>query len=495
MRVLLINPPNAVRVAWNFPITIFQPLGIAYIAAMLERHGYIVKILDALAEGWRNERIKDGILKVGLDDQDIKDALNDFRPDVVGISALFSSQALQAFNVAKLVKEYDKRIIVLMGGSHPTSQPEHTLANDNIDYIICGEGELAILKFLERVKDKKDISSVPGLAYRNSGNIRKNPAEYIKDLNNLPFPARHLLPMQKYFDAAKKVKASRSISTYGKRWATIFTSRGCPFKCIFCTISQTMGKNWRSRSPENVFSEIELLVKKYKIQHLDIEDDNLTLNKERAKAIFDLIIKSGLCFEWSTPNAIRADTVDEELIIKMKQSGCNRTIVAPESGVQRIVDEVIKKKIDLNKVEQVVRWCKKHKLLVESFFVIGFPGETKDDIRNTIEYAKKLKQIGSDDCAFYIATPFYGTELYHIAESKNYLAPTYDRNNLNTLSGEPAIQTKDFTIEELKTLWQEALRINPPISLGRIKLALRIFVADPFRFFKYAYQQIKRLLS
>lgn len=497
MKVLLINPSNSVLAKWNFPLNIFQPLGLAYIAGVLEKAGFEVKILDALALGWKNERIIGQFKYVGLTEEEIKDEIRKYKPDVVGISFLFTSQAKEAEKVARAVKKVNKNIFIMAGGAHATTLPEYVLKSPFVDVVVLGEGEYTTLELVKKIKNKENWRQTLGIAFRDQFNvIRKTAARApIENLDDLPLPARHLLPMGIYFEAAKKVKASRSISTFGKKWATIITSRGCPFGCTFCTIHLVMKRGWRPRSPENVVSEIEQLVKDYGIEHLDMEDDNFTLNKERAKKILDLMAQKGIKLEWSTPNGIRADTVDEELIKKMKESGCTRTIVAPESGNQYVVDNIIKKRINLERIKEVVKWCKKYGLLVESFFVLGFPGETKAQMMDTIRFGKELRKLGADDCAFYIATPFYGTELYQIVREKGYLKEDMSPDMLNTLSGEPLYETEDFTREELLQIWEKAKKVNPPISFGRIKLAFTIFKADPFRAFNYARESLGRILK
>jgi len=493
-RILLINPPNAVPKDWNFPIAVFQPLGLAYIAAVLEENEYTVSILDAIAEGWKKERVIDGMKFTGLSYEEIGDKIKKYSPEIVGISAPFTSQADCALKIANVVKNVDKDITTIIGGAHASVRPEDCLSNPNVDYVVIGEGEHTVLELVEKIQTNPDaVNNIKGIAYKNNAIVVKTPARpFIEDLDSIPFPARHLLPMQSYFEAAKNVRSSRSISTFNKRWATVITSRGCPFGCIFCSIHTVMGRKWRARSPENVVDEIEHLVNEYRVQHLDIEDDNLTLDKKRAEKIFDLMMERGLDIEWSTPNGVRADTLDENLIIKMKKSGCKRIIVAPESGNQQVIDNIIKKKINLNKVEEVVKLCKKHKLLVESFFVIGFPGETKENIRETIEYEKKLRKLGVDDCATYIATPFYGTGLYKIAKENGYLRGCFKEDALNTLSGEPLIETPEFTANELKELYQEALKVNPPISIGRLKLAITMLLRDPLRAVVYIKEQLHK---
>lgn len=497
MKVLLINPPNSVPAKWDFPLNIFQPLGISYIAALLEKEGYDVKILDALALGWKNERIIDGIKYTGLTQKEIAEEVKNFGPDIVGIAFLFTFQAREGHNLAKTVKKLNPNIFVIAGGAHATTLPKEVLDDPMIDCAVIGEGEYTVKELIKKIENDNDWRDIQGIAYKNKrGEVVENPKRApIGNLDELPFPARHLLPMETYQEAAKKVKSSRSISTFNKRWATIITSRGCPFNCVFCTIHLVMNKGWRARSPENVVAEIKELRDKYGVEHLDIEDDNFTLKKERTKEILDRIAEKKIKITWSTPNGIRADTVDEELIKKMKQSGCTRTIVAPESGNQEVVNNIIGKMIDLEKISQVVRWCKKYKLLVEAFFVLGFPGETKQQMRDTINYAKKLRGMGADDCAFYIATPFYGTRLYQILVEKGYLKENPDIDMLNTLSGEPLYETEDFTKKELLEIWEEAKKVNPPISRGRARLALAMFRADPLRAFSYAKEGLGRLVK
>ncbi len=490
MKVLLINTPQSAPAKWSFPITIFMPMGIAYIAAVLEKNGIEVKILDALAAGWRNTRREDGFECTGLTPEEILSEIRAYAPSIIGITSPFTTQVRQVKAVAALAKQYDARVPVVVGGPHPSIQPKQTLDCPDIDYAIVGEGEYAFLEFVRRWEAKADVTGIPGLAFRRDGVVTVNPPEIITDLDALPFPAYHLLPMGEYYEAARRVRASRSISTYGKRWATLITSRGCPYQCVFCSIKPTMGYRWRARSPENVLAEMEYLIRTHQIRHFDIEDDNFSLNPDRFSRILDLIIERKLDIEWSTPNGIMAQTLNEELIRKMKQSGCTRVVFAPESGDQEVVRKVIHKNIDLGRVEDAVRWARKYGLKSECFFVLGCPGETIENMRATIAFARRLRRLGADDCGFFLATPFHGTELRRLAEEKGWLLNPYGDDSLNTLSGEPMIATPDFTAEQLKAIWREAQRVNPPLSLGRIKLALAMLVGDPMRFVTFAKTQL-----
>ncbi|MCX6731731.1 MAG: radical SAM protein [Candidatus Parcubacteria bacterium] len=245
-------------------------------------------------------------------------------------------------------------------------------------------------------------------------------------------------------------KGARLIYTFNERWTSIFTSRGCPYNCNFCTINLTMGRQFRQRSPENVLAEIKQVCHDYNIKHINFEDDNLTLDKKRAERIFDLMIKNKLNITWSTPNGIRVENIDDGLVQKMKKSGCRRVFVAPESGVQRVVTEIIGKNLDLKKIEQAVIIFKKYGIIVDGSFVIGHIGETKKEIWKTILFALKLKKLGMNTAGFHIATPYYGTRLYEEAKQKGYLRKDFDENLLSTR--EPLIITPEWNQFQIKRM-------------------------------------------
>jgi magnesium-protoporphyrin IX monomethyl ester (oxidative) cyclase len=488
MKILLINPPNSVEEKIDFTINVFQPLGLAYIAAVLEKNNYQVKILDAMAEGFDQERVQKGRRRIGLDYFQIKKEIKKFEPDIVGVSTLFSLQANETHNIIDLVKKIDRNIITVVGGSHPTIQPESMLKNKNVDYVIRGEGEYVILEFVRAIEKNQSVNDIRSLSYRsNNDEVINNPRrEVIKDLDNLPFPARHLLPMGRYFEAAKKVRVTEGLAAYGKRWTGIITSRGCPFMCTFCSVHLTMTRFWRARSPENVVNEIKDFVEKYGIQYFDILDDNLTLIPERTKEICKLLIESKLRIKWSTPNGIRADKVDEELIGLMKRAGCIRLKVAPESGNQEVLDKMIKKNLDLKKVKEVVALCKKHGLPVEAFFMVGFPEETESNIKDTIKYAKELRKRGCEYCYFFVATPYFGTEMYKDAVSKGYLDESkYHPDALFTTTGKSIMRNPRLLPKKLEELLKIANKINPVLTKSRLGVALYLLHSDPLRALKY----------
>ena len=490
MKVCLINPPLIVPRRWT-PPTIFQPLGLAYIAAVLEKK-HSVSILDACADGWKNFKVVDDQYYLGLDLNQIQEKIIKIKPEIVGISIPFSIIEKNVLAITEIVKKIDKNIFVFLGGAHASVVPEQLLTSPDVDFVIIGEGEDTILELVQ-ILEKKEFKRLPfikGIAYRRSNEIlRTAPREFIQNLDALPFPSRHLLPMETYFLAAKEGRGPRRLYVPHYRWATVITSRGCPYYCIFCSVHLTMGNIFRARSPESVVQEIAELIRKYDIKHINLEDDNLTLDKQRFERICDLIIKQNLRFTWSAPNGIRADTIDENLVKKMKLSGCYRVFVAPESGVQEVVNTIIKKNLDLKKIEETVILFKKYGVIVDGSFVIGLPGETKEDIQKTIKFALKLRKLGMDKAGFHIATPYYGTELYQITRDKGYLKKDF---NLQLLSPEePLIETPEWTGKELRDLqlmagwlvnfnFSEILR-NPWFALKKIFLN---FIKNPSRFRK-----------
>ena len=241
--------------------------------------------------------------------------------------------------------------------------------------------------------------------------------------------------------------------------------------CICCSIHVVMSRKWRGRSPENVVDELEQVIHTYGIKQVDFNDDNMTLNKKRIAVICDLIVERGLDFEWYTPNGVRADTLDENLLTKMKASGCKKIRIAPESGVQRIVDDIIRKDLSLKEVEKAVILAKKVGIKVGCFFVIGFIGETKENIEATINFAYELRKLGADSFVFSIAAPLYGTELYEQAKRGGFLRECFSDEALS--AAEPLIETPEFNAKELRELCARANLVNPPFTRDKLMKAIR----------------------
>lgn len=473
MRVCLINPPRIQPKAWGKP-SVYQPMDLAYVAAVLEKD-HEVEVIDVPNEGWEIlEEMEGAMYRQGLKNEAIAQRIKNFKPELVVMPIPFSGWARAAFQVAATVKSVDKNIKVTVFGLHASTRTKECLEQDNIDYVIIGEPEITALELANNLASNKEykessLSNVKGLGFIANGKVTITESRpFIENLDTLPFPARHLLPMKQFFEAARKVPISGNLKKPSIR---MLTSRGCPQNCIFCSNNIVMGRRWRGRSAENVVDEIEQIVKTYGVRQIDFLDDNIAFNRKRLEIICDMLIQKKLWIEWCTPNGVRADSLDAELLAKMRSAGCKKILVAPESGVQRIVDEVIKKKQSLTKVEEVVAAAHKLGIKVGCFFILGMIGETKEDIKQTIAFAQKLRKLGAEYFYFSYATPLYGTELYRQAKEGGFLTEDFSDDALSEVK--PLIETQEFTADDLRCLAAEANLVNPTVTRDRLLRAVR----------------------
>ncbi|MGZ7208883.1 MAG: B12-binding domain-containing radical SAM protein [Methanobacterium sp.] len=380
--VMLINPydENALKNALGF---ITPPMNLMYLASSLEKASYSVKIID-------DDLIQMGYEKVSM----LAEKLN---PQIVAVTAT-TSTIKSALKYVELVKNILSDSLTVIGGPHTTFMPFETLkSSEALDVVVMGEGEETIVDLANHATENKELGEVSGIVYRDlkSGNLKATPNRpLIKDLDSLPFPARHLVPFESY-GASKE-------QTGG-----IITSRGCVYSCNYCSSSLIMGKKFRSRSPDNVVDEIEELIDKYQIRDIGFMDDTFMLNKRRANDIADEIKARGL--DLSFVASSRVDRVDQSLLQNLKSSGMKTIYYGVESGSQRILD-LMKKNITLKNAENAVKSAKNVGLEVLTSFILGYPGETEEDMNKTIDFSTKLDP---DYCQYSILTPFPGTPIYN----------------------------------------------------------------------------------
>jgi len=474
-RVLLVEPPLTRppdMPAEKVRIGVVPPLGLAYIAAVLEKEGYEVKILDCIVEGsLKGSPYRNGEIRYGLSDDDIKARIREFSPHIVGVSCLTSNKYKDAHNVCRLAKEIDQSIPTVMGGTHPTVLPEATLADANVDFVVLGEGEYTARDLLHTLATGDDLAGLDGIGYKDHDEIRIIPkTRYIENLDELPFPARHLLRMDRY---------STTVSPHSGIKRTPFTamisSRGCPARCTFCTIRKVWGPAHRMRSAGNVLAEIEHLVRDYGIKEIHFEDDNLTTNKQRALGIFNGLIQRKLDITCNSPSGLALFTLDEELLRKMKECGYYSISIAIESGDADVLKKLMHKPVNLDKARRIAKITRDLDLKVKGFFILGYPGETKEQMKRTVDFAASLDL---DWAIFFIATPLPGTELEAICQKNDYLI----HKNLDYVRSffVSNIKTPEFTPEYVGKLREEAnfnvnFKNNTNLRLGKYDRAIADF--------------------
>jgi len=373
-------------------------LGLSYIAAVLKENNHYVCIYNADyvdSENYLNQRQifeNYNTYREIIDDlsnpiwKEVEKNIRKFGPDIIGIT-MFTANYKVAKIIAGIARKLNREVKIVVGGAHPTIDPEGTLRNGEFDYLVRGEGEFT---FLELV-DGKDVSEITGLSYKEKGGIVHNsPRPFIEDLDSLPFPSRDLFLN----------------NTSNIDYENIITGRGCPYSCIYCASKKIWDKKVRFRSPDNVIRELIYLKEKFNSPILYFVDDTFTLKKDRAKEICRGIIERNLDLKWKCDT--RVDCIDYELVSLMKQAGCIRIKIGVETGSEKIMKK-IKKGLTKDKIRKGVEIIKKVGLPLTVYLMAGFPGETNDDIRQTIEFGK---EIDADYYSLSIVAPYLGTEIY-----------------------------------------------------------------------------------
>jgi radical SAM superfamily enzyme YgiQ (UPF0313 family) len=377
--------------------TSHPPLGIAYLAAVLKENGYNnIQFID-------NNTIQD--------DKEIERLIRKSQPDMVGIT-IMTMQLHEAEKIAGIIKKIEKSITIIAGGPHPTIMPEETLENKNIDIAVIGEGEYTFPELVKSLENKKPIGNINGICYKLDGKLKRTkPREPILNIDELPHPARDLLPMEYYLSNIPQYPLIMPVTH-------ICAIRGCPFNCSFCqpTVRKLFGNKVRYRSPENVVDEMEYVAAKYKLGSINIDGDTLTANKKWIISLCDNIKERKLDIPWYI--GTRVNTVTKEILQKMKDSGCYFIQFGVESGSQRILDEIMQKGITLKQTKDCFKWCHKVGILTNANIMIGSPTETRHDIFLTY---KLLKELEPEYISAYITNPLPGTYLYDIAKSKKLL--------------------------------------------------------------------------
>lgn len=426
------------------------PMGITYIASVIkEIDQYDVQILDLYALHYEElvENLKNNPSKVlNLTNESLFKAIDDYNPDIVGFSAPFSFQHLLVQELIKKTKNYRPELRIYLGG-YPTIFPEMVMNNiPELDVLFIGEADNSIIEVLNAEFDNLDFRSIKGIAVRINDETFINAGLNVPvDLDSIPFPAYDMLPLDIY----------KSIN--GRVELPMMTSRGCPFDCNYCSGHLYSARKFRMRSLENLIEEIELMHSKYNVDFLWIRDDNLNVNKNHVKNFLKEMIKKSLNIPWCDTSSFHVNSVDEELLDLCKASGCTEVIFAVESGSTRVLKDIMNKDVNLEHAKKMAAYCREIDLPLQCYFVIGNPGETKEEIQKTVEIALELQV---NHCTFSIATPFPGTQYYELALKEGYLVNDPDYI-LGMKYMEANMQTEQFTSKQLKDIQYDAnMRVN-----------------------------------
>ncbi|MFH1593030.1 MAG: radical SAM protein [Candidatus Woesearchaeota archaeon] len=418
------------------------PLGICYLAAVLRKENMPVRLIDCHISS----------------PEELKEAIG--WADIVGISTP-TVYAQASLEIAEYAKSLDK--IVIIGGPQATLDPEYFLHHNYVDYVLRGESEYNLPRLLKSIRNKTK-EQIGGLAYRNGNNdIHSNPTSLVSNLDELPLPARDLLPIQNYYP-------------FNKGIITMITSRGCPYQCIYCA-KEIAGLKYRIRNPKLVVDEIEEIVTKYKPHHIRFNEDIFLLDKKRVIEICNEIVRRNLKLNWSCDG--RADCIDEEIIISIKRAGCTSVSMGAETGSQRILD-YLNKKITVEQTKRATKIIKKHNLKVHHYIIIGTPIETLEDIEKTKQLIKETRPTSISVTLF---SPFAGTKSWELLKDDLVLGDLSEMDFFTKLS----FKHKNFTEEELLKIKQDLLDIQ---RKNKLKNSVNHFI-HPFFTMRKIFELIK----
>jgi len=385
-KVAIVNTPLLKESSHH---VLLPPLGLAYLAAVLEQDGHEIKIIDCP--------------KCDIDHEKLRAELSSFEPNLIGIGCM-TLTAKSALQSARVAKEACPNSKVVLGGPHATFMDKQILSEEAaVDIVVRGEGELTMVELAQHSPDSEKFGEIDGITFRNSNGqiMQTRDRAFIQNLDELPRPAYKYLPMEKY-------------KIYGKAYLPIMTSRGCPFQCSFCMSPKMWGTKFRARSPKNVVDELEWLRDVHGASATAFCDDTMTLDKKRMLEICEEIKNRKIRIPWDCRT--RVDQISKEVLAKMKEANCQLVSFGAESGCQKML-HIMKKGTTVEQNERAVRWAKEVGLSVAVSIIIGYPGETADMLKQSLDF---IRRIEPDDAWLSIATPYPGTEMRAQIESMGW---------------------------------------------------------------------------
>ena len=418
MKITLVNPPYPPSVHSHPP---FIPLGLAYLGAVAENAGHQVIVIDCQAEKLTYETFRERIAQTPS--------------DIIGVTAttlLYNS----AMKLIEISKETLPQAVTVLGGSHGTFWDENALQEyPSLDIVVRKEGEQTFVELIDKIHNQSSLDNVLGITYRNVDKIVRNEDRpFIEDLDALPFPAHHLMPLE-------------NLKHNGKIIFPLMSSRGCVFWCDFCSTVRMFGRGYRMRSPKNVVDEIQLVHDRYGVDQVTFYDDAFSVDRNRVVKICEELQARKLHIKWDC--GTRVDMIDRELMKTMRNAGCFAVWLGVESGSEAILG-AMNKRIKLDQTRLAYKTAHQLGLMTIANVVLGFPGETEQTARETIRF---VKELNPDDVGFYIATPYPGTPMYELVKKNGWLRVT-DFDKYDTAG--PTFETPSLSMEKLVELRYKA---------------------------------------
>lgn len=407
MNIVLIHP----YIHTSSPsIFLNEPLGLLCLATYISEKSkgkYKVHIVDLYEKGYDKCEKNGSYYNIGISDPNrIAELVSDKSPDVIGITCNFTTYTKATYETVNILKDNLPHIPVIVGGAHATMDPKEVLELSKADVVVRGEGEITFQELLTNLENNRSIDRIPGITYRKNGEMfSTSDRALLRDIDELPIPDRNFINQKRYSDINKQLY----FLSKGNRIASIITSRGCPFKCTFCSTKVVWKRSFRPRSAKLVINEIDYLINKYDIDEFIINDDQFFADKERSHKILDRIIDKKKQIHINIASGTSVWLIDKSLLIKLKKAGMYRVTFPIEVGNEKS-REYINKKIDFNKTYELIKMANRLGIWTYANFIIGFPYEKEKEIRETIKYAVSL---GLDNATFFIAKPYAGSEMYN----------------------------------------------------------------------------------
>jgi len=463
-KILLVNPPGTLFVQPDGSRQVKEcpaPLGLAYLVAQLVKSGdYDVRVYDMVVENFDQEvQLSADTVLFGATFADYRKVLESYRPDMVGLSCILSNRSKSVMELSRIAKQVDPAIVVVAGGHHATAMPDHLL-NNGVDYVVLGEADYSFPRLIQTLNAQGDLAGVDGIAYRVDSSMTLQPRkDFVKNVDELPRPGWDVVGLKKYWGLLPM-----GIPLTHDQYGVMNTSRGCPHICSYCAVPKHTGeRNFRARSLDNVIQELGWLVETYGIKEMQFMDDNFFVNKNRLKELCRLLIANFPDLAFAVPTGTDIANIDLELIDLLRRANFRYMSVGIETGDMNVQGKFVDKKINMDETRAKIQRMKEVGIQLSGFFMLGFPGETREQIQKTVELSTSLDL---DRIYLIMMTPLPGSQMYDHCVKNNLLYEDFDITKLrysNTF-----IKNEHISRAELegirKNVWKEYMSKRMDIS-------------------------------